>query len=285
MSTVASPSSVAAPTVPAVTEPAAEPSWRDSLAPELRDLPDVKDLPDVNAAVKRMVEARKMVGAEKIVIPGKDATPEEVNAYWTKLGRPESADKYEVPKENMPEGVTLDPALTKSAFEEMHRLGISKNQAAELVRWNVKMAAEQRDAQALVQKQAIETNLTALRKEFGKAFDEKDRHASNAIETYGGKEALALIKANPALATNPVFVKMMAAIGREIAEDPIRGGGHQQSFAKGPTEAQAEIGRKSADEGFMKALGNAMHPGHKVAQEEWTRLHQAAFPEPDKAAT
>lgn len=269
-----------APVIDAPVTPPVAPSWRDSIPTEYKDHASLKDIKDIPGLVKGYVSAQAMVGADKIVIPGKDAKPEQINEYWTKLGRPETADKYELPKDNMPEGVTLDETLTKAAFDEFHKLGISKNQAAELVRWQAKASLAQQEAAKVAQNQKIQENVGVLRKEFGQAFDEKDRQATNAVETYGGKEAVELLKKNPSLATDPVFVRMMAKIGREIAEDPIRGGGHQQSFAVSPGEAQARINAKLADETFMKAYTNRSAPNHNQAVEELNALYQAAKPEP-----
>ena len=87
---------------------------------------------DPVALAKKAYNQEKMLGSA-IRIPGKDAPQEEKDAYLNKLGRPESADKYEltVPKD-MPEGLPYDGEFAKAAAAKAHALGLTQEQFAGL---------------------------------------------------------------------------------------------------------------------------------------------------------
>lgn len=51
-----------------------------------------------------------------------------------------------------------------------------------------------------------------------------------------------------------------------------------------PATAPKKIASAKSNKPFMAALLDRDHRGHKDAVEQWTRLHQAAFPEPESSA-
>ena len=115
-------------------EQVASEDWKTSIPEELQNDPSLADIKDVASLAKGYVHAQHLVGSDKVVIPSREANQEELDAFYNKLGRPETADGYEVPKENMPE-IATDGEMQGKFFEEAHRIGLNNQQAAALVRW------------------------------------------------------------------------------------------------------------------------------------------------------
>lgn len=84
---------------------------------------------------KQVYQQEKLVGSS-IRIPGKDATPEEREAFLNKLGRPETVDGYEftVPKD-LPEELPYDGERAKAYAAKVHELGLTRVQAEGLHDW------------------------------------------------------------------------------------------------------------------------------------------------------
>lgn len=88
-----------------------------------------KGIADAAALAKSAREAEKMLG-DRIKVPGKDATPEERDAFFSKLGRPEKPEGYEfaAPKD-MPEGLPYDGERAGKLKEAAHKIGLTPEQA------------------------------------------------------------------------------------------------------------------------------------------------------------
>ncbi len=87
---------------------------------------------DPKALAKHAFNQEKLLGSA-IRVPGKDAPKEEIDAFLNKLGRPETADKYELKApEKMPEGLPYDGEFAKDFRTKAHELGLTQAQAAAL---------------------------------------------------------------------------------------------------------------------------------------------------------
>ena len=75
--------------------------WKASLSEDLRNDPSLSSISDVGSLAKSFVHAQRMVGADKVAIPKDDASPDDWNEYYNRLGRPE---KYEISKPQLAEG-------------------------------------------------------------------------------------------------------------------------------------------------------------------------------------
>jgi len=82
---------------PVAEAPAAvtAPTWRDSLPDDLKADKSLESFKDVGALAKSYVETKKMVGAKAApTVPGAQATPEEIKAWRSALGVPETPAGY-----------------------------------------------------------------------------------------------------------------------------------------------------------------------------------------------
>ena len=257
-------------------EQVASEDWKASIPEDLQNEPSLADIKDVASLAKGFVHAQHMIGSDKVAIPGTQASQEELDNFYNKLGRPETVDGYEAPTENMPE-IPYDNELQTMFFEEAHRIGLNKQQAGALIRWQ----AEQAQASIENGNQQAEINLEkaqdAMRKEFGKAYEEKMDLAKNAALEFGGDELMKVLDAT-GLGNEPAVIKAFANIGKAISNDEIIGGGGRQGFMMSPAEAKAQIANMKRDPNFMASYTDNGHVAHKESVAEMARLYELAYP-------
>ena len=254
-----------------------ETNFLDSIPEDLRGESSLADIKDVAGLAKGYVHAQKMIGADKIVVPASDAPQEEKDAFFNKLGRPEKVDGYELPTENMPE-VPIDEGLVGKFFDEAHRIGLSKQQAAALIRFQTESMQDQMGEYEQENTQALENAEAAMRKEFGNAYEEKLGMAQQAVKQFGGEELVNYLN-DTGLGNSPELIRTFANIAKVVSNDEVLGGGGRQSFMSSPAEAKQTITDKRRDPNFMAAYQDSNHVGHKEAVEEMGRLYESAYPD------
>ncbi|MDI7502026.1 hypothetical protein [Cronobacter dublinensis] len=146
------------------------------------------------------------------------ALPEEGDAegwsqVYAKLGRPESAEGYGL---TVPEGD--DGEFLKTTSQWMHKAGLNKQQAQALAtEWNSFQAQFAEQQQAAVQKQ-LETDMAAIKQEWGAEFDAKKTVMAQAVSTFAPPEFIEMLDKS-GLINSPVIAKMFLKIGEAIGED------------------------------------------------------------------
>lgn len=120
--------------------------WGNVIPAELQEKDTFKNIlasenPGVELA-KQLDSAQELIG-KKSVLPGEDASDEDWAKFVESI-RPESADKYELPKLDLGEDkkeiqeyieTTLDQDFTKKVMNKMHELGVPKRIADPLSAW------------------------------------------------------------------------------------------------------------------------------------------------------
>lgn len=231
-------------------------------------LVETKGWKSANDALQSYANLEKTLGADKIALPGKDAKPEDWDAVWNKLGRPEKPDGYafQAP-ENLP---GYDQGFADWFRDTAHKAGLNGNQAAALHDAFVAFSEQEMAAR----EEANREGEAKLRQEWGRAFDQKVALAKRATQAFGGDVEI-LDKLEGALGYDGV-VKMFSAIGEAMGEDAIKGGGGS-GFAMTPDAAKAEIAKIQGDS--KSPYYDKMHPEHKLLVEKMERLHRVAYPE------
>lgn len=167
-------------------------------------------------------------------MPGKDATPEQWAEFYGKIGRPETADAYELP---VPEGD--DGAFAKEASAWMHEAGLSKDQAGKLaVKWNEMAAAQQAQSVAAEQQaaQAAHVQNTAeaaeLKTAWGQQFDANMHHAKQAVQQFLPKDKAAeTISALESKLGYKATIEFLHNIGKGLGEHDAAGMGANNTGA------------------------------------------------------
>lgn len=94
-----------------------------------------REVKDAAAAAKLAREQAKLLG-NAVRIPGKNATEEEKAEFLNKLGRPETADKYEfVAPKDLPAELPYDGEKAAKFKAKAHEIGLTQAQAAVIHDW------------------------------------------------------------------------------------------------------------------------------------------------------
>lgn len=226
-------------------------------------------------ALAAYTNVEKMIGGEKIALPGKDAKPEDWNAVYAKLGRPEKPEGYEFKKPA--DFAEYSDDMAQGFRAEAHKHGLSAKQAAALHDWWVGqtqgLLKGNGEAQAAAAAKAAEDLSAEIAKAWGSDKATKLEAAKRAARHFGWSEAEL-----DALESKVGGFKMLdgfARIGASIREDTIAGkGGTIQS----PAEARAELQRLESDKDFRAAYLDRGHPGHAEAVRRMTDLAARAAP-------
>lgn len=224
---------------PAATPAPAPEAWYNAIQdPELKGFAETKGWKDQSEVIKSYKNIEQFVGADKagrgIVIPKEDSAPEEWNAYYSKLGRPETPDAYKLP---VPDGAS--PEFSQHISKIMHETGLSQSQATKLATgWNdyqTKQAQAHEEQQIALENQQVE----ALKKEWGGNYDANIEVARNAVRQFGidGDKIDALQKAMG----YDGALKFAHELAKKIGEDKFVGGDTNKSPLLGTmTKEQAE---------------------------------------------
>ena len=201
--------------VPSTTPNGAATDWRATLPDELKSEKSLESFKGVDALAKSYVEAQKYIGGA-VKLPKADAPAEEWEKVYARLGRPETPDKYEFKRPEVPENVTDDEEM-ETAFKGMaHKAGLSTRQAQQLLEQYNEMQVKR--LQSFTGK--MEEGVASLKKEWGTNFDKNIGVASRAVKELGGDELTGLLN-ETGLGNHPVLIKFFSKLGEQMQEDTV----------------------------------------------------------------
>ena len=215
---------------------------------------------------------------KKVIIPGNDAKPEELDAFYAKLGRPPNPEGYnEVFK--FDDTVKVDPTVVDFGKKLAHKLGLDPKRAKTMAdEWN-KFAAEQGQKSATTWSAENDKAVETVKQKWGNEADALIEGGRRVYKSLGLDDKLmSQIEAHVGAAP---IVELLARIGKATSEGGFMGGG-QGGGAGGdpnamtPEGAAIEINRLNGDEDFQKKYMNRMHPEHESALSRMNALYARA---------
>ena len=241
-------------------------TWKDSISEQYRNDPNIEKFTEIDALAKSYINATKMIGQDKLVIPNNNSTEEAWNEVYTKLGRPESADKYSLDAKS--EVVNLDENAIKQFAEQSHKLGLNNKQAQGILEFyknNMEGTAQQskidtETAQAQAEQQ--------LRQEWGRDFEGKVKQAGALAKANINPEVLDMTLSNGTrLGDHPEIIKGFAKIAGMMQEDKIVA--TESENAQSVSNIEEEIASMVNDRN--SPYWNKQHPDHdKMVQQVYT---------------
>jgi|TARA_R110001592_G_scaffold13613_1_gene62250 hypothetical protein len=261
-------------TAEVATDAGSSVDWKNSLPDDVRTDPSLADIADVGALAKSFVHSQKMVGTDKIALPKADATPEEMAAFYDRLGRPK---EYEFEKAELPEGMSYNEDMEKQMKNMMHESGLTNKQANDLYKGYMGYMGTQYSEQAAQSEGQKQEWFKELQKDLGKAFDQEVDLSQRAARELGGDDFLKWLDTS-GQGNNPMFVKMFAKVGKMMSEGGAEPG-KPQSFEMTPDSAKAEIGRLQRDPNFMNQYSSKSADGHDEAVKKYRSLFEYAYPD------
>lgn len=251
------PAGGAAPAGASVSAPPASSSWMDSLPDEIKRDPSIQLFKEsgVGGLAKSWVSAQAMLGKEKVIIPGEKATDEEWGAFYAKLGRPESADKYEF---KMPDGQQMDEGFAKGFKELAFKTGMNPKQVQNLAEWYGKEAAQAQ--QQVQQARAAETTqkLDAYRTSLGgeEKFKVRIDQARVAVRALADPKLNEFLDKSGA-GSQPEMIEFFAKLSGMMGEDKLRDG-TGVAYGDDPAAIQKEI--TSIESRMYSDMGSSHRP-------------------------
>ena len=250
----------------------AQVDWKESLPEDLKSDPSLLTVKDVPGLAKSYIHAQKMIGADKIALPGKNASEEEWDAVYNRLGKPEEAKAYEEDFGDLP----IPEENVKNFKDAAHKLGLNQTQFKGLTTWYkdlIKTQVEDINVDADTKRAESEA---ALRKEFGKTYDAKLKSSQRVFQTYGDTKFLDVeLKDGTKLGDHPTFIKLMSNIADTISEDKIATGEKGSEFFT-PAEAKRKITELTAP---GTPYWNRKDAGHENAVKEVADMQEMVHPE------
>lgn len=252
---------------------AAPTNWIEGIADtDLKGWAQNKGFKEPADALMSYRNLEKLMGADKagrtVVLPSKWDDPKEVQPFYEKLGVPKDPTGYSMPKD-------ADPEMAKWAPSVFHKAGLTPRQAEALTaEWNQMVGGRAAAMKAQLEAKAAE-DLTALKTEWGAAYEDKVSKAKAAAKEFGVNEEIA-DKLESALGTSGLL-KFFATIGEKVGESGYVSGKGPGSFdgALTPDQARAEIKNLQADNAFVTRYVS----GDVEARQRMEKLHKWAYGE------
>ena len=185
---------------------------------------------------------------------------------YTKLGRPESPDKYSFDVKS--DVVTMDEGAIKSFAEQSHKLGLNNKQAAGILDFyknNMEGSAQQAKIDTETAQSQAEQE---LRQEWGRDFDGKVKQAGALAKANINPEILDMTLSNGIrLGDHPEIIKGFAKIAGMMSEDKIVA--TESENVNTVTDIESEISAITND--TNGPYWNKQHPDHdKIVQQVYT---------------
>ena len=206
---------------------------------DLRDHPSLGPIKDVENLARSYVNAQRLIGADKLPMPV-NPTTEDLDNIYSRLGRPESAEGYEIAVD----GNIVTEEVAKSYADVAHNLRLTPDQANGVLEYYRAMVQESGSMSEAAESQQRNNTEMALRKEWGDEFDARIEDAGKIAKQFGSSDLLEMRLADGTKVGNhPDFIKAFANMAEfrssVTSEDTVADSTISSTLSR--REAQAEI--------------------------------------------
>lgn len=206
---------------------------------DLRDHPSLGPIKDVENLARSYVNAQRLIGADKLPMPV-NPTAEDLDNIYSRLGRPESAEGYEIAVD----GNIVTEEVAKSYADVAHNLRLTPDQANGVLEYYRAMVQESGSMSEAAESQQRNNTEMALRKEWGDEFDVRIEDAGKIAKQFGSSDLLEMRLADGTKVGNhPDFIKAFANMAEfrssVTSEDTVADSTISSTLSR--REAQAEI--------------------------------------------
>jgi hypothetical protein len=210
------------------TGDSSQPSWMDQLPDDLKTNEYLAESPTIGDVSKKLIDLKGHFD-KSVQLPGEDATDDQKNDFFQKLGRPENADGYEFPEVKLPdrfgqmgEQIAEDEAWFKQAA---FKLGLTKGQASEFRNSYLDRLVEMDGSLTQKEKEYFDNTKADLQKLWGEKATENielaHRAAMKGAEAAGIHGEFKEYIDSSGLGDNPMLIKVFYALGKAMSEDSV----------------------------------------------------------------
>ncbi len=253
--------------------------WREGLDVDVKNHPSLQNFKSPGDLAKSWISAQKLIGRDKIPVPGEKATKEDWDMVFERLGRPKDSNGYTIPEVKMPEGYPLPKdEFVKELKAKALELGLLPAQLKNLYEWFMGNEASEYNKYKQERDLSRTEAENALRKAWGKAFEQNYAIAEQAVNKFGNEKFIEKLKAS-GMNTDADMIEFIATMAKNMAEDTITG--KPPGLTLSPEEARAEIAKIQAEAMKDKThpMNNKHHPEYEYFLNKWKSLHEMAYPE------
>jgi len=204
------------------------PDYLSSIPKEFRDNKAFLEHEDLSSFLKKsLADSDKLASfdPEKVLtIPGDDTSDGDREAFYQKLGKPESADGYELDDPGFPEGLPRDEELEGLIKQWAHEANMPADALKSLVGKYNAYVGEVFSAAKAEQDKALQESTQALKTELKDGYNEYVIKSQRAATQIGGEELITLFE-DCGIKGHPIVVKAFGKLGGMISEDSALGGG------------------------------------------------------------
>jgi hypothetical protein len=190
---------------------------------EMKELVEKHNYKSADDMAKALHSLESKIGSA-VQIPGKDASDEEIDAFFKRLGRPESAQGYDLPEPELPDGYGQDKEFSDAFRKMAYDSGLSSYQARALWDWynsrTVSMFTQKRQNDI----KSIASALDALRENWGENFDNELALTKNLVAKEGDDELRKLFNVT-GIGNNPAMIRFVNKMAHKLGEDRLDGSG------------------------------------------------------------
>lgn len=194
-------------------------SWRDALPKEIRDHEAIRDMSKpgelANAYIQKLEQSENSVS-----IPGEEATDEDWNAFYGKLGKPDSIDGYTIELSEDIEDVAklyFDKEFIATYKEAALGAGLNQGQAEKVFG---KIAKTFNDKAAGIKDQLRTATEKQLKDEWKGNYKENLKKSQLALKKLFGEDVAGYLEQS-GLGNDARFIKGFLNAYEQIGEDRI----------------------------------------------------------------
>lgn len=192
-------------------------------------------------------------------IPGEDASDEEKEAFYRKLGKPETPDNYSA---DIPEGYEIPDEIVGNFKEFAHEQNLSDAQFNGMLKFAAEKGLSLQPSQEQIDQQVaeqVEKEAESLKNIWGESFDIKKNSIKKLLEDF-----------DPNGEFGGVFekgkMKVLANVASQLySEDTL----HAASGGKTVSDVQKEMDDIQNSLAFKKKG----HPEHEKSVQKWNELY------------
>jgi len=208
--------------------------WRAALPDDLKNHDFVKDYAKPGDAIQAFVDL-KTETSKMLRIPDEKSTDEERSAFLNALGRPQTAEEYNLAKpEGLPEDVPYDENISETFKGIFHEIGLSNSQAETIWGKYHDFIKSGYETSKKAEQEALDGAINSLKDEWtGDKFKENTELAHRAFtgifeDKTKQEEAKTFIEETKinglSLGDHPMFLKIFQQIGSVISDDRLNSG-------------------------------------------------------------
>lgn len=227
-------------------------NWRDEAFPgdenkEVRENPTLANIKDVRSMARQVISGESTIGKlsggrDFAILPNENSTPEEIETFQTKVGRPKSAAEY-----GLAEVENADPKFAEKMSNAFHAAGSSKGAVGTILKAYNEYATEYAAAQETEDKISDAKADKEIRGKLGSTYDASHTNVNLAIDALAAPisaEFAAELKKDIPYDVNGF--QLFSKIGELIAEDPgLKEATKQTGFT--PSDARAKANEVMQD--------------------------------------